>query len=354
VFWALSIPIFRVLSDRMVNSGVVESATTNPLRFEGTEIRLPSASVVLATGGSGATYDDQTRIVYTKVRPVLKTADFLAAAPVAFMGLRLLDGNYAGPLIKVRRVDTGATLDIYPTSTGALDTAAIATHCGSAVGTIAVIYDQSGAGRNATTAVMTREYRIWSGTAITTIGSCGKPFAFIDAEDRGYTFSIPTLTMTALSAVLVGSLGNGVVNSTPGGQFMSLLDSSSTNTDGAAPPEPSSSAGPAGQRLRQAGRCTGTTLRLSPPRLRTTRSSRSARSSTGPTSRFGATTGRPFKAASSAAFNGTRIALGFAGNSTFRSPPGSYVAEWWFFSTALSAPDRESCMPTKRPFSGLP
>jgi hypothetical protein len=56
----------------------------------------------------------------------------------------------------------------------------------------------------------------------------------IDAEDRGYTFSIPTLTRTALSAVLVGSLGNGVVNSTPGGRFMSLLDSSSTNTDGAA------------------------------------------------------------------------------------------------------------------------
>ncbi|MCE3248118.1 MAG: hypothetical protein K0R41_1943 [Geminicoccaceae bacterium] len=30
--------------------------------------------------------------------------------------------------------------------------------------------------------------------------------AFIDAEDRGYTFSIPTLTGTALCAVLVGSL----------------------------------------------------------------------------------------------------------------------------------------------------
>jgi hypothetical protein len=61
--------------------------------------------------------------------------------------------------------------------------------------------------------------------------------------------------------------------------------------------------------------------------------------------------GSPIQAASSAAFNGTRIALGFAGNSTFRSPPGSYVAEWWFFSTALSAADRESCMPTKRPSS---
>ena len=94
-----------------------------------------------------------------------------------------------------------------------------------------------------------------------------------------------------------------------------------------------------------------TTLSLSPPRLRTTRSSRSARSSTGPTSRFGATTGRPFKQPPRLPSNGTRIALGFAGNSTFRSPPRSYVAEWWFFSTAVSAADRESCMPTKRPSS---
>ncbi|MFL6045867.1 MAG: hypothetical protein ACJ72M_12200 [Propionibacteriaceae bacterium] len=51
---------------------------TNPVRFEGTEIRVPSSSVVHASGG-GATYDDRTRIVYTKVRPVLKTAEFLAA-----------------------------------------------------------------------------------------------------------------------------------------------------------------------------------------------------------------------------------------------------------------------------------
>jgi hypothetical protein len=54
---------------------IVESAATNPVRFEGTEIRVPNASVVLATGGGGATYDDRTRVVYTKVRPVLKTAD---------------------------------------------------------------------------------------------------------------------------------------------------------------------------------------------------------------------------------------------------------------------------------------
>jgi hypothetical protein len=80
--------------------------------------------ILTLANGAGATYDDRTRIVYTKVRPVLKIADFLAATPVAVMRLRLLDGNYAGPLIKVRRVDTSATIDIYPTSTGALDTAA--------------------------------------------------------------------------------------------------------------------------------------------------------------------------------------------------------------------------------------
>jgi hypothetical protein len=134
-----------------------------------------------------------------------------------------------------------------------------------------------------------------AGTAITTIGSCGKPFAFIDAEDRGYTFSIPTLTRTALSAVLVGSLGNGVVNSTPGGRFMSLLDSSSTNTDGAAPPEPSSSAGPAGQRLRQAGRCTGTNAQLVAAAIAYDTVEQISTIFHGTTSRFGATTGRPFK-----------------------------------------------------------
>jgi hypothetical protein len=332
---------------------VIDNSATNPVRVEGAEIRVPNASVPISSGG-GHTADDRTRIVYTKVRPVLKTADFLAATPVAFMGLRLLDGNYACPLIKVRRVDTGATLDIYPTSTGALDTAAIATHCGAAVGTIATIYDQSGAGRNATTAVTTREYRIWTGSAITTIGTSGKPFAFIDAEDRGYTFSIPTLTGTSLSAVLVGSLGNGVVNSTAGGRFMSLLDSSSTNTDGAAT-----------TRAIPIGRAGGTTPSSSWQVYRNNAQLVAAATSydtveqistifDGTNVSLRRNNGTPVQAASSAAFNGTRIALGFAGNSTFRSPPGSYVAEWWFFSSALSAADRDELYADEKAFFGLP
>jgi Alpha-L-arabinofuranosidase B, catalytic len=342
-----------VFDNEDATTAVVDNSATNPVRFEGTEIRVPSASVTLASGG-GATYDERTRIVYTKVRPVLKTADFLAATPVAFMGLRLLDGNYAGPLIKVRRVDTGATVDIYPTSTGALDTPAISAHCGAAVGTIATIYDQSGNGRNATTAVTTREYRIWTGSAITTVGSSGKPFAFIDAEDRGYTFAIPTLTGNTLSAVLVGSLGNGVVNSTAGGRFMSLLDSSSTNTDSNAT-----------TRAILIGRAGGTTPSSSWQVYRNSAQLVAATSAydtpeqistifDGTNVSLRRNNGSPVQAASSAAFNGTRIALGFAGNSTFRSPPGSYVAEWWFFSSALSAADRDELYADEKAFFGLP
>ena len=336
-----------VFDNEDATTAVVDNSASNPIRFEGTEIRVPSASVTLASGG-GATYDERTRIVSTKVRPVLKTADFLAATPVAFMGLRLLDGNYAGPLIKVRRVDAGATLDIYPTSTGALDTAAIATFCGAAVGTIATIYDQSGAGRNATTAVTTREYRIWTGSAITTIGTSGKPFAFIDAEDRGYTFSIPTLTGTSLSAVLVGSLGNGVVNSTAGGRFMSLLDSSSTNTDGAAT-----------TRAILIGRAGGTTPSSSWQVYRNNAQLAAAATAydtveqistifDGTNVSLRRNNGSAVQAASSAAFNGTRIALASpatAHSARHRGPTSP--------SGGSSPPPSAlrigtSCMPTRR------
>jgi hypothetical protein len=48
---------------------------------------------------------------------------------------------------------------------------------------------------------MNREYRVRTGSAITTVGLSGKLFAFVDAEDLGYTFSIPTLTSNTLSAL---------------------------------------------------------------------------------------------------------------------------------------------------------
>jgi hypothetical protein len=196
--------------------------------------------------------------------------------------------------------------------------------------------------------VTTREYRIWSGSAITTIGSSGKPFAFIDAEDRGYTFGIRTLTGTALSAVLVGSLGNGVVNSTAGGRFMSLLDSSTTNTDGAA-----------STRAILIGRAGGTTPYSSWQVYRNNGQLVAAASSydtveqistvfDGTNVSLRRNNGSPVQAASLAAFNGTRIALGFAGNSTFRSPPGPMSRNGGSSRPPSAQQIGTSCMPTRR------
>jgi hypothetical protein len=48
-----------------------------------------------------------------------------------------------------------------------------------------MIYDQSGGWSQRHDGGDDQVYRIWSASAIITIGTSGKPFAFIDAEDRG-------------------------------------------------------------------------------------------------------------------------------------------------------------------------
>jgi len=83
--------------------------------------------------------------------------------------------------------------------------------------------------------------------------------------------------------------------SSPSSWTARMVDSSSTNTDGAAPTRAILICRAGGTTPSSSWQVYRTMLSFSPPRLHTTRSSRSARSSTGPTSRFGATTGRPFK-----------------------------------------------------------
>jgi hypothetical protein len=57
--------------------------------------------------------------------------------------------------------------------------------------------------------------------------------------------------------------------------------------------------------------------------------------------------GSPVQAASSAAFNGTRVALDFAGNSTFRSPPGPTWPNGGSSRQRSALPIETSCMPTR-------
>ena len=72
--------------------------------------------------------------------------DDVGVDAVAALGFYKLRNAYAGNCIQVRRESDSATQDIGFTATGELDTAAIATFCGSSQGRLAIWYDQSGNG----------------------------------------------------------------------------------------------------------------------------------------------------------------------------------------------------------------
>ena len=147
--------------------------------------------------------------------------------------------------------------------------------------------------------------------------------------------------------MIVGSLGNGAVNSTAGGRFMSLLDSSTANTDGTA-----------STRAILIGRAGGTTPYSSWQVYRNNGQLVAAASAydapeqistvfDGTNVSLRRNNGSPVQAASLAAFNGTRIALGFAGNSTFRSTPGPMSRNGGSSRPPSAQQIRTSCMPTR-------
>ena len=72
--------------------------------------------------------------------------DDVGVDAVAALGFYKLRNAYTGDCIQVRRESDSATQDIGFTGTGELDTAAIATFCGSSQGRLAIWYDQSGNG----------------------------------------------------------------------------------------------------------------------------------------------------------------------------------------------------------------
>lgn len=83
----------------------------------------------------------------------------------AAYSLRKLSSTFNGNAIRVRRESDSQVLDIGFNSNNELDTAAIATFCGASNGRIAIWYDQSGNGRDASyTAVLTRQPIIYYGS----------------------------------------------------------------------------------------------------------------------------------------------------------------------------------------------
>lgn len=91
----------------------------------------------------------------------------------ASYSVRKLDKDYTGYCMKVREDSGDTEADIGFDGSGNLDTAAIATHCGSANGYVVTWYDQSGNSNNATQSTAGNQPQIYNGTAVITEN--GKP-----------------------------------------------------------------------------------------------------------------------------------------------------------------------------------
>jgi len=98
--------------------------------------------------------------------------DTYTGAAAAY-SVRKLDKDYTGYAMRVREDSGDTEADIGFDGSGDLDTAAIATHCGSANGYVVTWYDQSGNANNATQNTATNQPQIYNGTAVITEN--GKP-----------------------------------------------------------------------------------------------------------------------------------------------------------------------------------
>ena len=104
------------------------------------------------------------------------------------IALRLLRTAYAGDCIKVRRSSDNTTSDIGFVS-GVLDTASLLSFVGANDGFVHTIYDQSGAGNDATQTTNGNQPQIVSSGTLNLINS--KPAMLFDGVNDGFNLSAP-------------------------------------------------------------------------------------------------------------------------------------------------------------------
>ena len=95
----------------------------------------------------------------------------------AAYGVRLLDKNYSGPCMRIRKGNTSPaeTTDIYFDTDGNLDEDAIASHCGTENGAVEIWYDQSGNGYHQVQETESMQPFIFDGATDTVVKINGKP-----------------------------------------------------------------------------------------------------------------------------------------------------------------------------------
>ncbi len=139
-----------------------------------------------------------------------KLLDTYTGAAAAY-SVRLLDKDYSGNCMRIRRDSDDSETDIGFDSSGDLDTSAIATHCGSANGYVVTWYDQSGNTNNATQSTDGSQPQIYDGSAVITDN--GKPALDFDGSNDGlrYSGNLGISGSTDRSFFIVCTINNGGV-----------------------------------------------------------------------------------------------------------------------------------------------
>ena len=114
-----------------------------------------------------------------------KLLDTYTGAAAAY-SVRLLDKDYTGNAMRIREDSGDTETDIGFDSNGDLDTASIASHCGSANGYVVTWYDQAGS-NNATQSTASAQPQIYNGTAIITEN--GKPAVDFNGSAQHFIIS---------------------------------------------------------------------------------------------------------------------------------------------------------------------
>jgi len=147
--------------------------------------------------------------------------DLYPGAAAAY-STRKVDKDYTGYCMRVRRSSDDAQTDIGFDSNGNLDTAAIASHCGSSTGFVSIWYSQTGS-NDATQSTTSLQPQIYNGTTVLTEN--GKPALNFDGSDDYMPTSLSLGTLSAFTAFFVSAPDSNSVSS-------NLYDGRQSNDNG--------------------------------------------------------------------------------------------------------------------------
>jgi len=126
--------------------------------------------------------------------------DYPGAA--AAYSLRLLDKDYTGDAVRVRRASDNTEQDIGFTTDGDFDTSALATFCSGTDGFVKTWYDQSGNGNDATQTTTANQPKIYDSSTGVELEN-GKPTTIYNGSTNQLVSSITINATTASTAFVV-------------------------------------------------------------------------------------------------------------------------------------------------------